>query len=252
MPDATSKLGFGTGSLHLIPPAEREAVLRAAVDAGLTHFDTSPYYGFGLAEKALSAITSLPGVRIATKVGLYPPGGADQPGWMVLARKIAGKAVPAFSRPIADMSVAAARASLDASRRRLQRDYLDVVLVHEPAHLLLNSEEWQRLVDEQRGRVGAFGVAGEPERVLPMIGLPWVTIVQTRDSLRLKEAQPLRDAGRAPDLTYGHFAAEAGSASPVGSGVIISALKSHPMETVIFTSRRPARIAAIAAAAGRL
>lgn len=252
MPAATSKLGFGTASLHLISPAEREAVLREAVDAGLTHFDTSPYYGFGLAEQALSLITSLPGVRIATKVGLYPPGGANQPGWLVFGRKVAGKALPALSKPIADMGVAAARASLDGSRRRLRRDDIDIVLIHEPNHRLLNSDEWHRFIEEQGGRVGAFGVAGEPERVLPMIDQPWVSIVQTRDSLRLKEAQLLRDAGRAPDITFGHFAAEVGSSSPGGPGVIISALRAHPLETVIFTSRKPARIAAMAAAVGRL
>jgi aryl-alcohol dehydrogenase-like predicted oxidoreductase len=249
---ATSRIAFGTASLHLIPPSDRLSVVAAAVDAGLSYFDTSPYYGFGLAEQALTSLAHQPGVRIATKVGLYPPGGADQPGWAVFARKVVGKALPRFSKPIADMSVAAARASLDGSRRRLKRDFIDVVLVHEPDHLTLKSEQWQRFVEEQQGRVGAFGLAGEPHRLLAFIGLPWITLIQTRDSTRLQEAQPLRVAGRAPDITFGHYAADAGTPSAGRPDSVLAALTAHPLEMVIFSSRRPERIAALAAAAARL
>jgi len=48
---SVSRLSFGTATLHHHPTtAKRQAFLAAALDHGFTHFDTSPYYGFGMSE----------------------------------------------------------------------------------------------------------------------------------------------------------------------------------------------------------
>src|SRR5262245_50530975 len=49
-----SRLSFGTSRLHHVPSGKhRQSLLAAAFDAGFTHFDTAPLYGFGLAESDL-------------------------------------------------------------------------------------------------------------------------------------------------------------------------------------------------------
>ena len=43
---AVSAFGFGTGSLHhLFADRDRARLLETAAAGGITHFDTSPYYG---------------------------------------------------------------------------------------------------------------------------------------------------------------------------------------------------------------
>jgi aryl-alcohol dehydrogenase-like predicted oxidoreductase len=241
-----SRLAFGTASLYQLGAAEQEALLKAALDAGITHFDTSPYYGYGLAERTLNCFAQNRSVSIATKVGLYPPGGAEQSRLSVLARKIAGKALPALSKPSSDMSVAAARASLDASRRRLGRDRIDLVLLHEPVRATFQTDEWQRFIEEQKGRIGAFGVAGEVADVQKFVGIPLVQVIQTRDSGASHESAPLRQAGRAPDITFGHIAALADRTG--ASQEIEAALLAHPDEIVLVSTRSQQRLAELASA----
>src|SRR6266513_547691 len=74
-----SRLSFGTASLHhLRTSRRRQDLLAAAFDHGFTHFDTAPYYGFGIAEEELGRflIGRRTEVTITTKVGLYPPADA--------------------------------------------------------------------------------------------------------------------------------------------------------------------------------
>ena len=50
----TSRIGFGTASLHhLYRSRARSALLTAALDSGISHFDTAPMYGEGMAEREL-------------------------------------------------------------------------------------------------------------------------------------------------------------------------------------------------------
>ncbi|MBC8027722.1 MAG: aldo/keto reductase, partial [Steroidobacteraceae bacterium] len=72
-PVKLSRLAFGTASLHHLASTRRRAdLLRTAFDHGITHFDTSPYYGDGIGERALAALGAAG--TVATKVGLYPRG----------------------------------------------------------------------------------------------------------------------------------------------------------------------------------
>ena len=58
----TSAIGFGCAGLFRIPHRKaRKAMLDAAYDAGIRHFDTAPMYGLGLAEAELAPSSSAVG-----------------------------------------------------------------------------------------------------------------------------------------------------------------------------------------------
>ncbi len=204
-----SRLGFGTSTLHHLPRrAARERLINAALDAGFTHFDTAPYYGFGLAETCLgAAFRGTHGVTIATKVGLHAPLTTERRAGLVWTLKALGKVAPRFSRAVVDFRVAECRASLRASLRRLQRDRVDLLFLHEPQLHMVDVEEWCKWLEVDRDLFGAVGVAGEPHNVLPFIRArsPFAAIIQTRDSVARNEAAAIRDAGHPPHITYGHL-----------------------------------------------
>src|SRR5450830_1616150 len=250
-----SRLSFGTASLHhLFKSPQRQALLTAALDAGFTHFDTSPYYGFGLAERALGELPAADRQRItiASKVGLYGPHGAGPSVPEILLRKIAGKALPALNKPVVDWSVSRAQESLENSLRRLRRDWLDILFLHEPVQALIQTEEWQRWLESllQAGKIRHFGIAGEAPVIAAMLDQsPALTsIVQVRDSLDQHQADVLLSHQRPLQFTYGYMA---GGAAQVRDGATIlrEALQRNPGGSILVSTRRVARVAALARAA---
>lgn len=241
-----SRIAFGTAALHHLRRAEREALLLEAVGNGITHFDTAPYYGFGIAERALATLSKRPDVTIATKVGLYPPGGADAHAGVVSARKIFGRLVPRMSRPIVDLEVSRARESLRGSLRRMRRDRVDILFLHEPRPELVATDEWMRWLESEGDRVGAVGLAGEPERILPFVNVnsPLAAVIQTRDSFQLQEAAPLRAAGHSPHITYGHL----GKGYPVRDAHerLARAVACFPETILLVSTRRRERVRLLA------
>ena len=135
-----------------------------ALDHGITHFDTSPYYGYGLGERALSKLCK-DNVTIATKFGLTSKGGSDQSLPEVILRKGFGKLCAKFNRIERNFTIKAAQDSLEGSLRRLRRDYIDYFLIHEPIGALMCEHElcdW--LEDLQaRGYIRNYGIAGSLE-----------------------------------------------------------------------------------------
>lgn len=88
------------------------AAIRAGVAAGVRLFDTAQAYGAGHAERLLGEVVAAhPEVQIATKVGF-----------------IINETARAVERTTTDPDEI--EASLDASRRRLRRDRIDIVLLH--------------------------------------------------------------------------------------------------------------------------
>src|SRR5215470_2148693 len=71
----TPTVGFGCGSLTGTGPSNAIRVLETAFDAGVRHFDTARYYGYGEGEGILGRF--LKGrrseVTITTKFGIEPP-----------------------------------------------------------------------------------------------------------------------------------------------------------------------------------
>lgn len=253
-----SRLSFGTASLHhLFKGPQRQALLTAALDAGFTHFDTSPYYGFGLAEKSLGELppAELQRITIASKVGLYGPNGAGPSVPEILLRKVAGKVLPGLNKPVVDWSIARAQKSLDDSLRRLRRGWLDVLFLHEPVQALIATEEWQRWLESllQSGKIRHFGIAGEAPMIAAMLEASpaLAQIVQVRDSLDKRQADVLTQHRRPLQFTYGYLA---GGAQPGSDGAAMlptlrQALQRNPGGSILVSTRRVERVAELARAA---
>jgi D-threo-aldose 1-dehydrogenase len=123
-----SRVGLGGGALgHLYESVTDEvalATVRKALDVGFNHIDTAPLYGRGESERRVGA--ALKGVKrsnftISTKVGrvLIPYSGP--PPW-----KGAPKVEPVF-----DFSREGILKSFEDSKRRLQLDSVDILLIHD-------------------------------------------------------------------------------------------------------------------------
>lgn len=247
-----SRIGFGAAGLHRHFSARaRRALLDAAADVGVTHFDVSPYYGFGLAERDLGSF--LHGRRsqftVATKFGLYPWGGQAYSAGEVWARKALGRAVSRTALPVVDWSLDRARASLEASLRRLGTDYLDLLFLHEPDSTTVCSSACAEWLESERvrGRVRAWGVAGVAKCVEPFVstGSVLAQVVQTRDSLAGREADFMGEHGRAMQFTYGYFSAASVDVSaswPSWSDI----LSRNATGAVLFSTRRSRRLDALA------
>ncbi|PRX96269.1 aldo/keto reductase [Allonocardiopsis opalescens] len=127
-------LGLGTAPLaglnEPVGDADARAALLTALDRGIDFFDTAPHYGVGLAEERIgAALAARPSAApvLATKVGrrLRPlPEGApdDAHGFIGTPRR----------ERYWDWSRDGIRACVEESLRRLGRDRVDVVLLHDP------------------------------------------------------------------------------------------------------------------------
>ena len=250
----SSRIAFGTASLHHLRNArERERLVLTALENGITHFDTSPYYGYGIGETSLAVLAGKQStITIATKVGLYPAGGADLPASLILPRKILGKLLPPLARPSADLCVERARRSLEGSLRRMKRERVDLLLLHEPTFALLATDEWQRWIETARDRVGVVGIAGEVDRVMPFVDArhPFAKFIQTRDSLNAQEAAPLRRLGRVPQITFGHLARR--DESRAVPEIVERTLQQFPKTVLLFSTRRAERIVELARCVERI
>ncbi|MFN6935353.1 MAG: aldo/keto reductase, partial [Tsuneonella sp.] len=109
------RLALGTmglaGVYGPIPREVAQRTIRAALDAGVTLFDTAPLYGDGMAECLLGTELAGQAAAVVTKFGL----GAGRDG-----------------RLIRDSHPASVRRSVETSLRRLRRDRDDVLLQHRP------------------------------------------------------------------------------------------------------------------------
>jgi len=247
-----SRLVFGTASLHhLAREADRQALLRAAIDAGFSHFDTSPLYGNGVAEQSLGA---LPGelarrISVTTKVGLYAPAGARASIPDLYARKLLGKVLPGLNRAVVDSSLQRARHSFEASLRRLRRERVDLLLLHEPVAGQIACDEWLRWLQtlQAQGQIGAWGVAGEAPAVLAMLAshAPLCPVVQVRDSLSQHQADGVLARGRPLQLTYGYLADPASAAQTVEQR-LRGAMLRNPDGAILVSTRQLSRVAALA------
>lgn len=247
-----SRFIFGTAALFNAGRAStRQRLLAAAIDAGFSHFDTAPYYGFGQAERDLAPVLRAnPNLTVTTKVGIWSPGGESQSAASIFLRKAAGRLIPALSRPAIDFAVARARQALEGSLRRLGRDRIDCYLLHEPVIGLVATEEWRRWLEQCQtsGKVGEFGLAATPDRIIGFLqaGVRLGRVIQLPDSLTEREADLLGKFGWPLQITYGYLSAAARRGTVDVAAVLGEALRRNPAGAVIVSTRRPDRCATFA------
>ena len=213
-----SRLSFGTADLHHLPSSKsRQELLTAAIDHGFSHFDTAPYYGFGLSEREIGrALQSQSSeISVASKVGLYPPGGMASNISTVWMRKLGGKLWPGISKPIVDWSIAKATKSLEQTLKILRRDHVDILFLHEPAPGLLDADGFLLWLEKQRdsGNIRYWGLAGEIGQFAAWVreNHQLAQILQVRDSMDGTNIQILKDSSRPCQLTFGYLSAYKGA-----------------------------------------
>ena len=137
-----SALGFGAG--HIGDPdqseAEVQAILNAALEAGINLFDTAR--GYGLSEERIGHHLSWhrEGVILATKVGYDIPGYEDWSSTIISA-------------------------GVDAALQRLRVDHLDIVFLHScPLDVLQQGDVIESLLRTvEAGKVRVAGYSGDNE-----------------------------------------------------------------------------------------
>jgi predicted oxidoreductase len=132
-----------------VTPAEKKAavaVVTVAVEAGINFFDHADIYAYGKSESAFAAVwqeVAREDVILQSKCGII----------------VAGD--PRYSGPGRyDFSYDHIISAVEGSLRRLQTEYLDILLLHRPDPLM-EPEEVARAFDEldRGGKVNYFGVS---------------------------------------------------------------------------------------------
>jgi D-threo-aldose 1-dehydrogenase len=228
---ATTAVGLGcAGLFHHPQRSARRAVLDAAYDAGIRHFDAAPIYGLGRAEPELGAFLKRrrADVTVATKFGIEPTplaravGLCQGPVRAFLAkRRGAGEGLKAAaggpeSGLVGRLLYAApgyhkqsAQAGLERSLRALGTDYIDVFLLHDPAGALIsNAPDLVDYLDEERrrGRIRCWGVTGQAYQIAGAVqSLGGSVVAQFRDDVFEEPPNAEQIPGRAW-ITFGALA----------------------------------------------
>ena len=140
-----SEIGLGAWQLAnpdcgVTDKHEALRIIQKSLEAGCNFFDTAPAYGGGVSEGLLGeALKSVrKDVILCTKFGHSADG-------------------------LTDFGTNAIHSSIEASLRRLQTDYLDIVLMHNPPREMMDGrissqyEEFEQL--KAQGKIRAYGVS---------------------------------------------------------------------------------------------
>lgn len=197
------RLPYGLGCAFLSGRREKAQSIRlvhAALDAGITYFDTARLYAEGQSEAVLGE--ALKGRRdsvfLASKAGIWPTE-------ISFSDRVQGKALhvlrgkapflrgalpePKVHRPVfGKFAPEDIRASVEISLRALKTDHLDLLLLHEC--------ETQQIRDEavldtlrglkREGKIGDYGSATQPDTTLEIdrIAPTDLSVLQFKNSLQ--------------------------------------------------------------------
>lgn len=203
---ATSQFGIGAMSFAGLygnaTEAESHAILKACVDAGVTHIDTSNVYGMGQSETLIGSwLASRDGARdkvtIATKAGISSRDGAR----------------------FFDNSPEHLESELDGSLKRLGTDHVDLFYVHR--------RQASRPIEEVAGTLGDLVNKGK----IRTIGFSEIAPSSLRRATTEHHVAAVQSeyslSTRAPELGLVQTCAELGTAlvafSPVGRSLLTDA-----------------------------
>jgi D-threo-aldose 1-dehydrogenase len=288
----TTILGFGCGTLFRVPDrADRMRLLAAAYDVGIRHFDVAPMYGLGKAEPELGRFirSRRSEVTVATKFGIRPTmAGRSLAAVQSPARRLLRSRTGLSSQVRAHavtpgrliyaqcgFDAAGAGRSLRASLRRLRTDYVDLLLLHDPAPGSVRSAGLQEFLEGARtsGLIRSWGLTGAPEiagRVarafteVPVLQVqrdilaPPVTDLPSSSALisygvlgdplrRISEYLRANDANR--EAWAAAVGADCGDPRVLASLLLRSAFQDRQSVVVLFGATRTPHIAAAAAVA---
>lgn len=177
-----SVVGLGTWQLGAdwgnVDPQQASAILDAAVDSGVTFFDTADVYGDGRSEQAIGAYL------------------ADNPGVDITVATKMGRRMDQLPE---NYTLANFRQWVDRSRRNLRTDRLDLVQLHCPPTSVYSQPEvydaLQTLVSE--GAIKNFGVSVErTDEALEAIKHGTATVQIILNAFRLKPLDEVLPAAK--------------------------------------------------------
>jgi D-threo-aldose 1-dehydrogenase len=167
------RVGFGCSRLHYLATSrERQALLAAAYDLGIRHFDAAPSYGHGLAELELGTFVKYrEGITVATKYGR--PASVWVAPIVAVSRRLARPAIAVRSIarrlvPLHSVQPEITRQGLEqsvlASLRRLGLGRIDIHFLHEPTLTRISDlsgviETYASL--QRQGLIAKWGLAGD-------------------------------------------------------------------------------------------
>lgn len=186
------------GVYHAVSQGQADAVVAAALEAGVNLIDVAPYYGLTRAETALGAAlkgASRDAYVLMTKVGRY-----GDKTW--------------------DFSREATLRSLDESRARLGVDYIDVLQCHDIEH-----GDRRQLLDEAlptlrdlkaQGAIGHIGITG-----YDLVMLEEIAVAEQVDTVMAYCTYTLQDQRLAPAAQrLAAHGVTVFNASPLGMGLL--------------------------------
>jgi aryl-alcohol dehydrogenase-like predicted oxidoreductase len=191
------------------------AAFYAALDAGITMFDTAEVYGLGESERILGRLIQA----------------TDQPVY------IATKYMPLPWR----LGASAVRTALDHSLQRLGINKIDLYQVHQPFAFLLSQETLLNTLADavEQGKVGAIGVSNysagqmrEAHTILAQRGIP-LAVNQVQYSLlaRKIEHNGVLETAKALDVAILAY-------SPLAQGLLTGKYKSETVKDGIAGARK--------------
>ncbi len=144
-----------------VDDAESARAIAAAVAAGIKVFDTAQAYGAGHSEAVLGqALRGHPDVRVATKVGL---------------------AIDPARRALVGVDLAGIAASVEASLQRLQRDRIDLALLHLNSLPIAEAEGVFDTLEDLRlaGKIASYGWSTDfPDRAAAFAERPGFVAIE--------------------------------------------------------------------------
>jgi aryl-alcohol dehydrogenase-like predicted oxidoreductase len=216
----TPAVGFGCSSLTGTGRRNANRVLQTAFDAGVRHFDTARYYGYGEGEGILGRFlkSRRSEVTISTKFGIEPPRQTTALGvGLYFGRRIV-RLLPALRGFLqrgtqslvksGAFSAQQAQGSLETSLRELSTDHIDFYLLHDyivserpPDELLAFLES-----SVKAGKIRAFGIGTSFENVLQALQLQprLCSVLQFQNSVLTRNSDYLpRDNSNRLVITHG-------------------------------------------------
>ena len=136
-----SAVALGCMRIAKLPTQEAATLLNTALDAGINFFDHADIYGGGKSEE-----------KFAEALGMNP----------TLREKLLIQSKCGIRQGFFDFSAAHILTAVDGSLKRLQTDYLDVLLLHRPDALVEPEEVAEAFTSlEASGKVRYFGVSNQ-------------------------------------------------------------------------------------------
>lgn len=192
--DSTLRLGLGCsrlGSVNGTSGNEARALLQEALSYGVRFFDTSNIYAQGDSERYLGeVIGNRQDCVICSKGGKYLPLGkrvlVPVKGLLRLAARRSGSARDHVRQARANPMPTCWEAdflirNIEASLKRLQRERIDVYMLHSAPEDILNQGQAVAALDQAReaGKIGLIGVSVDtPQAAMAALGDARVKVLQ--------------------------------------------------------------------------